>query len=53
MSHYPFSHLAGANIPLAIVEWLIGNKPSEKVFKIKYGIKGIKDICPKIISKNE
>ncbi len=29
---YPFSHIAGANLPLAIAEWLKGNDPPEDCF---------------------
>jgi len=47
--HYPFAHLAGANIPLAIVNWLQGSKPDEKLFNVRFGTEGIKDIIPTII----
>lgn len=29
---YPFSHMAGANLPLAIIEWLKGNDPPDSCF---------------------
>ncbi len=44
--HYPFSHLAGANIPEAIIKWLNNEIPDNRVFRIKYGINGMKDIRP-------
>lgn len=48
--HYPFSHLAGANVPLAIIKWLRGEIPEDSLFKIKYGVQGIKDIRPIILN---
>jgi len=42
--HYPFSHIAGSDIPLAIIKWLKNEIPEKKIFEIKYGIKGIIDI---------
>jgi len=47
--HYPFSHLSGANIPLAIVMWLLNKEPPKSLFKLNYGVKGIKEIIPKIV----
>lgn len=41
---YPFSHLAGANIPQAIISWLNNEKPPKDVFEIEYGVEAIKDI---------
>lgn len=43
---YPFAHLAGANIPLAIINWLDNVEPDKELFKIKYGVKSVKDIVP-------
>lgn len=43
---YPFSHLAGANLPSAIVAWLRGEKAQPSCFHIKYDIKGVKGILP-------
>lgn len=43
---YPFSHLAGANIPLAIVQWLKGQMPPPELFKIEYGVVAAKNIVP-------
>jgi len=48
---YPFSHMAGANIPLAIISWVKGQKPDKNVFTIKPGIKGIKEINPIIVNE--
>ncbi len=49
---YPFSHLAGANIPLAIMKWLNKQKAEENLFQIKYEIEGIKNINPIIVNRN-
>jgi len=43
---YPFSHLAGVNFPLAIIQMLSGQAPDPKILKAKPGIIGIKDIVP-------
>ena len=44
--HYPFSHLAGANIPKAIISWLNNEEPDVDLFTINYGVQGAKDIVP-------
>ena len=41
---YPFFHLAGADIPRAIIAWRSGIKPEPSWLKIKTGVHGIKDI---------
>lgn len=46
---YPFSHLAGANLPLQIIEWLLGNKTEKKNISIKYNVLSSKDIQPVIV----
>ncbi|MDC9779036.1 ATP-grasp domain-containing protein [Proteus mirabilis] len=46
---YPFSHLAGANIPKQIIEWYQGKCTSNNNITIKYGVLSCKDIQPKII----
>ncbi|MGI6322516.1 MAG: ATP-grasp domain-containing protein [Bacteroidales bacterium] len=45
--HYPFSHLAGANLPLAIVKWISGKVVEKSLFDIEYGIEGYKEIVIK------
>lgn len=45
---YPFSHLAGANLPLAILHWL-KNEPAEAGFEhFKYNVTGFKHIIPEV-----
>ena len=48
---YPFSHLAGANIPMAILKWLKGETPGKELFDIEYGVEGIKDILPIVLNR--
>lgn len=50
--HYPFSHLAGANLPLAIIKWLKHEPVEKKLLEINYGVEGFKDMNPIIINKN-
>jgi carbamoyl-phosphate synthase large subunit len=41
---YPFSHMAGVNLPQAIVNWLLGKTAEENLFIPKIGVLGQKDI---------
>lgn len=41
---YPFSHLAGVNLPLALIEWGNGKEIAETVLKAETGTVGQKDI---------
>ena len=41
---YPFSHLAGVNLPLAIVKWLEGKTVKFDILQEKYGVVCHKDI---------
>jgi len=41
---YPFSHMAGVNLPRAIVHWLKGEKAPMSLFKEEIGILSHKDI---------
>ncbi|MBQ4834226.1 ATP-grasp domain-containing protein [Pseudoalteromonas sp. MMG010] len=43
---YPFSHLAGANIPKQIVDWCIGQKTNKDLTTITVNILCSKDIKP-------
>ncbi|MBP2241861.1 carbamoyl-phosphate synthase large subunit [Cytobacillus eiseniae] len=41
---YPFSHLAGANLPKAMVAWLQGDRVSKNELLVTPGVVGYKDI---------
>lgn len=41
---YPFSHMAGVDLPKAIVEWLLGNEVDKSIFQEKIGVFSHKDI---------
>lgn len=41
---YPFSHLSGVNLPLAIVKWLNNETINKDILEEKVGIMGQKDI---------
>ena len=41
---YPFSHLAGVDLPKAIVKWLAGKKAEADLFKARVGVIGQKDM---------
>lgn len=44
---YPFSHLAGADLPRAIIAWLRGETADHGCFAIRHGAIGVKDIEPR------
>lgn len=46
---YPFHHLAGANIPLALINWASWNEAESFCFNATPGIKAYKDLVPKKI----
>jgi carbamoyl-phosphate synthase large subunit len=41
---YPFSHLAGANLPKAYIAWAKNEEPRQEDLTINYGVKGFKAI---------
>jgi len=41
---YPFSHVAGANIPAALVAWKKGEKADPSWLEVSYGVRCYKDI---------
>jgi carbamoyl-phosphate synthase large subunit len=49
---YPFSHLAGANFPKAIINWLSGKDVDKEMFEINYGVEAIKDYNIIILNEN-
>lgn len=48
---YPFSHLAGADIPKQIVEWLLGMKTDISKVTIADGVQCSKEIHPVVVNK--
>ncbi|AKB23274.1 ATP-grasp domain-containing protein [Methanosarcina sp. WH1] len=49
---YPFSHLAGANFPKAIINMLRGERVNKELLHAIPGTIGTKNIEPKILNKN-
>lgn len=43
---YPFSHLAGANIPAALIAWARGEVPPASFLTAEVGVSGYKDMVP-------
>lgn len=43
---YPFSHLAGADVPRAVVAWLRGEEADPAWLTVRAGVEGVKDVCP-------
>ena len=49
---YPFSHLAGVDLPLAIIKWVRGEYVNEKLLKARPGIIAHKDIGLVVLDPN-
>ncbi|EOD8960625.1 ATP-grasp domain-containing protein, partial [Providencia stuartii] len=47
---YPFSHLAGVNIPRQIIEWIISGNTLKKYTTLKENVLSCKDIQPTVIN---
>jgi carbamoyl-phosphate synthase large subunit len=45
---YPFSHLAGANLPAALIAWANGEQPDEHWLRVKANVKSAK--CDRIVT---
>jgi len=43
---YPYHHVAGANIPAALLSWVIGKEPDPSWLKGEIGVKGYKELVP-------
>ena len=41
---YPFSHLAGVNLPLALIKWASNEEIEDSLLDVKLGVIGQKDI---------
>ena len=41
---YPFSHMAGCNLPKAIVDWCLGKEVDDATLTAKEGVKGYKEL---------
>ncbi len=50
---YPFSHLAGANLPAAILNWIEGKYMNSELSGFKIGVEGRKDIVLKRFNRQE
>ena len=44
---YPFSHLAGVDLPEAIIRWKLGNPLDSALLVPRIGVTGYKDLVPK------
>lgn len=43
---YPFSHLAGVNLPKAIIHWAKNETAPPELFRLNYNVTSFKAICP-------
>lgn len=43
--HYPFSHVAGANVPAALIAWANGKHPDKDWLHVVPGVRAFKDIA--------
>jgi carbamoyl-phosphate synthase large subunit len=41
---YPFSHMAGANVPAALISWVEAQQPDPEWLRVSVGIRAYKDI---------
>ena len=48
---YPFSHLAGVNLPLALVKWKQGKEVDQEILNARVGVIGQKDLVIKQLEK--
>jgi carbamoyl-phosphate synthase large subunit len=45
---YPFSHVAGANLPAALIAWVKGETPDTSWLKVNKGVRSSK--CDRLVS---
>jgi len=50
--HYPFSHLAGANIPAALIAWAQNLKADPAWLRVATGVEGYKEIVPSLCNRD-
>lgn len=48
---YPFSHLAGANVPAALVAWASGREADPKWLRVRPGVRSIKELSLKVLNQ--
>ena len=41
---YPFAHIAGCDLPKAIIKWAKGKKVNKNILKARLGVKGFKEL---------
>jgi carbamoyl-phosphate synthase large subunit len=49
--HYPFSHVAGANVPAALVAWASGREADPKWLQVRPGVRTIKELSLKVLKR--
>lgn len=50
---YPFTHLAGADFPAAILSWLEGEEPNPEWLRVQYGVVGVKGVLPLALERGD
>lgn len=50
---YPFSHLAGVDLPEAIIQWKLGNPLDSELLVPRIGVTGFKELVPKAFSRED
>jgi len=50
---YPFSHLAGVNLPLALIQWKKGLEVNQDILNAEIGVIGQKDLVINKVGNNK